>query len=135
MMANGQSQYRQNSVYSASSEELTLMLYNGLVKFIMVAQDAVIRKDVQNAHNAILRAQDIIHEFQVTLDKKYEVSKGLDCLYEYMNHQLMQANLNKDEKILEEVLGFARELRDTWSQAMKIAKQSNAIKMPEAAYR
>lgn len=119
-------QYKENSIFTASPEELTLMLYNGLIKFIMQAQMAIDENDMEKAHNSNLRAQDIIMEFQATLDMKYELSRGLMALYEYMHRRLIEANIKKDRDILEEVLGFARELRDTWQQAMKIAKRQQA---------
>jgi flagellar biosynthetic protein FliS len=116
-------QYKENSVYTSSPEELTFMLYNGLVKFIMLAQTSIEDKDIEKAHNSIGRAQDIVLHFQNTLDMKYEVSQGLDLIYDYMYRRLVEANINKDKSILDEVLGMSRELRDTWSQAMKLAKQ------------
>ena len=116
------SQYKENSIFTASPEELTLMLYNGLVKFIMQAQKAVDENDIQKANESIMRAEDIILEFQATLDMKYELSHGLMLLYDYMYRRLIDANIKKDRVILEEVLGFAKDLRDTWAQAMKLAK-------------
>ncbi len=116
-------QYKENSVFTASPEELTMMLYNGLVKFIMQAHSALDENNIEKANNGILRAQDIILEFQSTLDMKYDVSQGLLLLYDYMYRRLTDANIKKDKAILEEVLHFAKELRDTWSQAMKSAKQ------------
>jgi flagellar secretion chaperone FliS len=122
---NAHNQYVQNSIFTASPEELTLMLYNGLVKFIMQAQKAIDDKNIPKANNSIIRAQDIVHEFQATLDRKYDVANSLDLLYDYMHRRLIAANVKKDTAILEEVLGFAKELRDTWAQAMKIAKQQS----------
>jgi flagellar secretion chaperone FliS len=119
---NAYSKYKENSVFTASPEELTLMLYNGLVKFIMQAQLSVEEKSLEKANRSIIRAQDIIMEFQTTLDMKYEISQNLALLYDYMYRRLLDANIKKDKAILEEVLGFAKELRDTWAQAMKIAK-------------
>lgn len=120
------SQYEQNSVFTASPEELTFMLYNGLVKFIMQAQKSISENNVQKANDCIIKAENIIREFEITLDKKYEISKYLLAIYDYMYRRLVEANTKKDIQILEEVLGFARELRDTWSQAMKNARrQSN----------
>ena len=115
-------QYKENSVYTSSPEELTLMLYNGLVKFIMQANTAIDNKDIEKANKSIMRAQDIILYFQTTLNMKYDVSKGLGLIYDYMYRRLMEANIKKDKEILNEILGFAKELRDTWSQAMKLAK-------------
>ncbi len=121
--AQAHNTYKESSIFTASPEELTLMLFNGLVRFIMQAQKAIEDKDVQKAHESIVRAEDIITEFQATLDMQYELSAGLAMLYEYMHRRLVEANMQKDAEILEEILGLARDLRDTWAQAMKIAKQ------------
>lgn len=122
MLNNGYNQYKANSINTATPEELTLMLYNGLVKFIMQAQVAIDAKNIEKANGGIIKAQAILKEFQATLDMNYDVSEGLNSLYDYMYRRLVEANLKKDKEILEEVLGFAKELRDTWAQAMKLAK-------------
>ena len=121
------SQYKQNSAYTARPEELTLMLYNGLVKFIMQAQLAVNDKKLEKANNSIIRAQDIVIELQSTLNKNYDISQNLWQLYDYMYTRLVDANLKKNNDILEEVLGFAKEIRDVWEQAMKIARQQSKV--------
>lgn len=117
------SQYKENSVFTSSPEELTFMLYNGLVRFIMQGQLAIDEKNLEKANNSILRAQDIILYFRDTLDMKYEVSQSLDSMYDYMYRRMIEANTKKDKAILDEVLGLVKDLRDTWSQAMKLAKQ------------
>lgn len=119
----GYKQYKENSVYTANPEELTYMLYNGLVKFIMKAQYAISKKDVEGANENILKSQAIIIELTATLDEKYEISASLSLLYDYMNRRLIEANIQKSSEILDEVLDFAKQLRDTWEQAMKIAKK------------
>ncbi|MFZ5354304.1 MAG: flagellar export chaperone FliS [Bacillota bacterium] len=121
--ANPYQQYQQNTVYTATPQELTLMLYNGLVKFIKLAIQGIEEKNIEKANNNIIRAQDIVTEFMCTLDMQYEISNSLMALYDYMNRRLIEANLKKDKAVAEEVLGFAEELRDTWAQAMKIVKQ------------
>ena len=72
--------YKQNSIFTASPEELTLMLYNGLIKFIMLSQKAIEDRDIQKAHESIIRAEDIILEFKATLDMQYELSNGLSLI-------------------------------------------------------
>lgn len=118
-------QYKENSIYTSTPEELTLMLYNGLIKFIMKGQVAVDNKDMEKANKNIMRAQAIVQHFQTTLDKKQEISRSLELLYDYMYRRLLEANVKKDREMLDEVLVFAKELRDTWNEAMKIAKQQN----------
>lgn len=115
-------QYKQNSIYTSTPEELTLMLYNGLVKFIMQAQASLQDKNIEKVNISIVKAENILVHFRNTLDMKYELSQGLDSLYEYMYRRLVEANMKKDQEILAEILSMAKELRDTWGQAMKLAK-------------
>ena len=120
---NAYNQYKENSIFTASPEELTLMLYNGLVKFIMRGIDSIEKKNIQEANTNIIKAQNIVSEFMNTLDMNYEISGSLSSIYDYMLGRLIDANVSKDKDILEEVLGFAKVLRDTWEQAMKISKK------------
>ncbi|HYE83649.1 MAG TPA: flagellar export chaperone FliS [Clostridia bacterium] len=122
-------QYQQNSVNTASPQELTFMLYNGLIRFLKLAHEGITEKNIEKANNNIIRSQDIIMEFAATLDMQYEVSNGLMALYDYMNRRLIEANLHKDNAIVEEIIGLAEELRDTWAQAMKLAKQQTAASL------
>jgi flagellar protein FliS len=122
---NAYGQYKRNAALTSQPEDLVLMLYNGLIKFTMQAVSAVDETNVEKANNCILRAQDIVDEFLRTLDRSYEISKSMELMYDYMRRRLVDANIAKDKEILEEVLGLAKELRDTWEQAMKIAKQQN----------
>lgn len=126
-------QYRDNSIQTASPEELTLMLFNGLVRFIMRAIDAVEKGKIEEAHNNIMRAQDIIQEFMATLDRKYPVAASLALIYDYMLRRLIEANTHKDASILNEVLDMAKQLRDTWEQAMKLARQHGHRRPAEKA--
>jgi len=130
---NAYNQYRENSILTASPEELTLMLYNGLVKFIMRALDAVEKNRIEEAHSNIVRAQDIVQEFMLTLDRKYPVAASLELIYDYMLRRLIEANIRKDAEILNEVLNMARQMRDTWEQAMKLAKQHGHRRPAEKA--
>lgn len=126
-------QYKRNSIYTSTPEELTLMLYNGLIKFIMQGRQAIGENDIEKANNSIIRAQDIVLYLQLALNEKYEVSKGLMLIYDYMNRRLIEANVAKDDKILEEILEYAKELRDTWAHAMKIVKtEQNKLEQVEA---
>lgn len=122
---NPYGQYKENTVYTATNEELTLMLYNGLVKFLMQAQMALNENNIEKSNTAIIKAQDIVAEFRGTLDMSYEISEQLDLLYDYMYRQLLEANIKKEVSIVEEVLVMAKELRNTWEHAMKIARQKN----------
>jgi len=112
----------EDKIMTATQEELTLMLYEGGIKFLNRAIMAAEKKDVTTAHAMILKTQDVVREFQLTLDHQYAISKEFDALYDYMHRRLVEANLRKDLEILNEVLDMFREFRDTWKEAMKLAK-------------
>lgn len=125
-VANMANQYKNQQAMTASPEELTLMLYNGAIRFVAESIQGIENQDIQKAHNANIRAQEIIREFRATLDMQYEIAKSLDQLYEYMEFRLLQANAQKDKVQLEEVKTMLKELRDTWYQAMKLARSERA---------
>jgi flagellar protein FliS len=111
--------YANNKIMMASPAELTLMLYDGAIKFVNIAMDAIDQKDVEKAHDNIRKADLIIEEFQITLNHKYEVAKDFDQVYKYIRERLMWANVKKDKEILEEVQEHLHTMRDTWKEVMK----------------
>lgn len=122
-MNNPYQSYQQNSVNTASPGELTLMLYNGCLKFITLAKKAMKAGNVQDKNTNLIKAQNIIHEFMVTLKMDIKVSEELMVMYEYIHRRLVEANVKSDETILEEVEGLVTELRDTWKQVIQLNRQ------------
>jgi flagellar protein FliS len=115
--------YQNNSVTTASPGELTLMLYNGCLKFIGLAKEAIENKQIETKNTNIQKAQNIIHEFMVTLNMDVALSNELMPLYDYMNRRLIDANLKNDVSILEEVESMVMEMRDTWKQVIQMNRQ------------
>lgn len=113
-------QYLESRVLSAKPEELTYMLYEGLVKFIKKAILSLENKNLEKVNENAIKAQAIVSEFRSTLNMEIELSESLDSLYEYMERQLLEANLKKDLAIFEEVLSMAEDFRDTWKMAFNI---------------
>lgn len=116
---NPYEQYRKNQILTASPAEITLMLYEGAIKFCNVAILAIQNKEIEKAHTNIRKAQRIIEEFRNTLDHQYPVWEDFDRIYVYLLQRLLQANIKKDTSILEEVNGHLRMLRDTWKEIMR----------------
>lgn len=110
--------YQTNSVNTASGGELTLMLYNGGIKFIKQAIKDVEAKNYEEKNTNIQKAQNIIQELLITLDPKVEMSKQFQPLYEYMLTQLREANIENNREKLEQVLELITEFRDTWKQVL-----------------
>ena len=118
---NGYTAYANSKIMTASPAELTLMLYEGAIKFCNMAIIGIEQKDIEKAHKNIVRAQRIIEEFRITLDHKYPVAEDFERIYVYMLQRLLEANIKKDKEILEEVLVHLRSMRDNWKEVMKIA--------------
>ena len=121
-MSNPYNKYANNAIFTASKEELTLMLYEGALRFANQAIMALQSQDYVKVNENIIRVEDIIREFQITLDKKYEISLRFEQLYDYIYRRLVEANMKKSLEILEEVRDLLRDFRDTWKEAMKLAK-------------
>lgn len=115
----GYAAYANNKVMTASPAELTLMLYDGAIKFCNIAIRAIEEGDVEKAHNNIVKVENIIDEFRTTLNHKYAVAEDFENVYVYLRERLSLANMKKDKEILEEVLKHLRTMRDTWKEVMK----------------
>lgn len=124
--ANTANVYKNQQIMTASPEELTLMLYNGAIRFTVESMQAIEQGNLEKANAANLRAQDIVREFMCTLDMEYEISQNYFKLYDYIEYRLIQANIKKDKSQLEEAKNLLAELRDTWVQAMKLARGQQA---------
>ncbi len=122
MNQNKMSEYQRNAIMTASPAELTLMLYEGAIKFCNIARIAIENKDVQKAHDNIKRAEAIITEFRATLDKKYPVWEDFERVYVYIYQKLVDANINKSIEDLDIALKYIREMRDTWKEVMRLAR-------------
>ena len=116
-------QYNNSKVLTASPAELTLMLYEGAIKFCNIAEMAIEHKDVQKAHDNIIKVQRIIDYLRQTLDMKYQVAQDFERIYSYLSKRLIEANMKKDKEILEEVNGHLRSVRDTWKEVMRINRE------------
>ncbi|WP_445002758.1 flagellar export chaperone FliS [Exiguobacterium alkaliphilum] len=124
MVANPYAAYQNNAVTTANPQELTLMLYDGALKFTRLAKLAIEQGNPDLKNTNIQKAQAIFQEMRLTLNKDIAISANLDSLYEYIWRRLLDANVKNDTLILDEVLDFTTELRDTWKEAMKLAKQA-----------
>ena len=126
-LPNAYAQYKNNKILTASPAELTLILYDGAIKFCNIAITAIENKDIPKAHENIVKAQRIIDYFRQTLDMKYAVAKDFDRVYLYLNQRLIEANIKKDNEILQEVNTHLHSMRDTWKEVMRINKEKGHV--------
>lgn len=117
-------QYNRNKILTATSAELSLMLYEGAIKFCNIAVIGLEQNDYAKAHNNIMKTERIIEEFLITLNFDYKVAEDFANVYNYLHRRLRDANTEKNPEILEEVLGHLRTMRDTWKEVMKKSKMA-----------
>jgi len=116
---NAANLYQGTRINTATPADLTLMLYDGAIKFCNIAMLGLEKSDYQKASTYIIKVQNIITEFRSTLDFKYATAKDFDVIYEYIYGLLVQANIKKDKAMLEEALGQIRNMRDLWKEVMR----------------
>ena len=123
--SNAYAQYNNSKVLTASPGELTLMLYDGAIKFCNIAIAAIGQDDIQGAHNNIVKAERIVDYLRTTLDMRFEVAQDFERVYIYLKRRLVEANMHKDIVIIEEVRSHISSMRDTWKEVMAINKNKN----------
>ena len=114
-------QYQQTQINTTPKEQILLMLYDGAVRFLKQAKEGFAEKNIEKIHNNIIKVQNILIEFETSLDMENggDFAKNLFGLYEFMSQQLSIANIKKKEESLDIVLKHMTELRDTWREAVK----------------
>ena len=123
-LPNAYEKYNNSKILTASPAELTLMLYEGAIKFCNIAIMGIEEKNIEKAHNNIVKVQRIIEEFCQTLDRQYPVAEDFDRVYVYLLRRLVEANLKKDKAILEEVNQHLRSMRDNWKEVMRVNREN-----------
>ncbi|MCR5099812.1 MAG: flagellar export chaperone FliS [Butyrivibrio sp.] len=122
--ANQVNQYQTQKIMSAKPEELTLMLYEGAIKFCNIAEMAKEKGDDKKMTDYLLKVENIIDYLNNTLDMRFEVSKDFENVYKYLLKRLVEADLNHDDalEILKEVNKHLHTMKDAWAEAMKASK-------------
>ncbi len=122
-ITNQYQKYQDGQIMTASGPELTLLLYEGAVKNLKKAKQALSNSDYEKANESLIKVQDIYYELMVTLDDSYEISHSLKQLYQFLIEKVLMINIRKNAKEIDEILPIAQEFVSTWKEAIKLAKQ------------
>lgn len=120
-------QYTNSKILTATPSELTLMLYDGAIKFCTIAAEAIVKKDISKAHANIVKVENIINYLRQTLDMKYAVAQEFEKMYVYIYDRLVEANMKKDREILDEINVHLHSIRDTWKEVMRINREKGKV--------
>jgi flagellar protein FliS len=115
--ARGLATYRTTEIQSRTPLELVTMLYDGALRFLSAAREAIARNDIPARRDALNRALAVIAELQSTLNMEAggEVAAELDRLYEYANLRLLDAAMRNDAAAVDEVRRIFEILREGWA--------------------
>ena len=115
--------YRNTSIQTADQRTLILMLYDGLLRFLQKSIVKMEARDVEAAHNYLVRSREIVAELLATLrpEKAGAIGANLKRLYVYAFHRIVEANLRKDPEIVREVIKIVSTLREGWMNARSAA--------------
>ena len=111
------SAYKESAVLTAPPEQLVLMLYDGIHRFLFQATVAMRDGNPMLVNNKLQRAEAIIDELIATLDHSAgEIADRLNAIYLYSRRTLGEARVEKSPEKIEHVQGLIRDLRDAWAQ-------------------
>jgi flagellar protein FliS len=110
--------YQAHALEGASGVELTVALYDGIIRFMHIAIEAVERKEVDERRAAVKRAMDIVIHLQATLNKDVggKPAEALSEFYVAMFALMLQGSQANSRKKFEEVIANVRNVRDAWKQ-------------------
>ncbi|MBB3114244.1 flagellar protein FliS [Paenibacillus phyllosphaerae] len=126
MQSLQRSKYLETTIQTATPGQLLIMLYDGAIRFCRTAIEALHEGRYVEANENLIKVQNIVSEFVITLDKNSPLANNLLALYEYYKHLLIQANMTKSAQPAEEVLGYFVEMKEMWIQAARAANAAGA---------
>lgn len=121
---NSQQQYKEQEILTAGPMELVIMLYDGAIKQMKLAQMYLQGEDssVEKASNSLLKAQEIIDELMAGLSFNYEIADNLLNIYEIVIRELIGANIKKDASRITPLIEIMQGLREAWTVVNKTEK-------------
>ncbi|PKL79029.1 MAG: flagellar export chaperone FliS [Candidatus Melainabacteria bacterium HGW-Melainabacteria-1] len=120
--------YKLAHIETATPERLLVMLYDGAIKYLNLALQTLASQDIEGTHRNLLKAEAIVLELMTVLDREVggELANNLYNLYDYMYHQLVQANIHHKPELVSEVIGLLEPLRSAWNEAADTVAQLRA---------
>ena len=116
--------YREHALEGASAVELVVALYDGILRFLHAAIDAVDRGDAEGRRAAVKRALDIVLHLQARLrmDVGGRPAQALSEFYASIFAQIVQASQGASKAKFIHAIGCVRNVRDAWRE---VAREEN----------
>ena len=124
--ANPYQKYQEQSINTMTPVERIVLLFDKAVLNMTAAITYIENKDPCQAHNRIVKAEDIVLYLREILNMKYPISKILFDYYTYIHKQLVMANINKDKELLELIIGMMDEVKSAWSEVETLSRENSS---------
>lgn len=110
--------YQEHALEGASAVDLVVALYDGMIRFLHAAAEAIDRRDTAARRVAVKRALDIIIHMQARLrmDVGGKPAQVLSEFYASMFAQILQASQSASRPKFEHAISCVRNVRDAWKQ-------------------
>jgi len=127
-MQNATKAYLSTQVTTTSQADLLILLYDGAIKYLAQAKEAIGRKDIKAKGQLLGRASDVINELQSSLNKEKggEIAENLSRLYFYCNSRLLMANLKLDCEAIDQVVNILKGLRSAYAEIRDLTPSPQA---------
>ena len=122
-MDRGLQNYKAQSLNTMTQGELLVLLLDELVKRLMRGDMALEQGNMQLFEASIQRCIDIVRYLDDTLDRRYEVSRGLHRLYDFFCYDLNRIMLGRNKPELDKLRPMSADLRDTFRVAERTTAQ------------
>lgn len=122
MMTNPYQAYKQQSVMTMTPGQMLVVVFDELIKQLSLSRLAFEKNDIQGINRSLQKSQHILNELKLSLNFEYDISNNLNDIYNYFIRAIMNANIKKDSADLEDILQMVTELRDSFSEADKLAR-------------
>jgi len=124
-LSNPYQRYQQTATQTAGSDQLLIMSYEAILRWLGRAETAIEANHIENAHTALVSAQDILRDLKWNLDfsKGGEVAANLGRIYDYLANELVWANVEKSAERIANVRALIQPLLEAWRVAVVKARR------------
>ncbi len=127
-MNNPYASYKTQSIATMTQGEMINALFEGLQKNLNFAMAHMDHQDYAKTHTCLMKSQDILQYFISTLNPAMPISQNLLAMYEFFINQIVDANVKKEKKFLEDILPMIDELKETFVQADRLSRSATLQK-------
>lgn len=127
--SNAGKTYREQQILNASPAERIVLLYNGAIKFLLLAKASIEKNNIQERFNNNKKALDIITYLQATLDmeKGGDIATNLYRIYNYMQMRLIDVDMKNDVTAIDDVVEKLRELNASWVKVAQTVEGAPSV--------